>query len=183
MKLLCHVALVPYSVFHGVLSGAGDEFITLQDLSFSFHPKSGREKGGRNEDMGEHTWKGVSGNTENWQWGEFKWRRKVRGKFATERLNQVENVKRTGRKRDRDAWVVKCCGPLPVMLAGFCVTSPQAASPCVFSPCTQMTADINLHTHTHTRTHRNSLLSLHHCYYGNIKAWWHLIFSHFLQLN
>ena len=46
MKLLCHVALVPYSVFHGVLSDAGDEFITFPDLSVSFHPKE-RERRGR----------------------------------------------------------------------------------------------------------------------------------------
>lgn len=44
MKLLCHVALVPYSVYHGVLSGAGDEFIALQDLSFSFHPKERKDE-------------------------------------------------------------------------------------------------------------------------------------------
>lgn len=34
MKLLCHVPVLPYSIFHNILSDASDEFITLQDLFF-----------------------------------------------------------------------------------------------------------------------------------------------------
>lgn len=34
-----------------------------------------------------------------------------------------------------------------------------------------------------TRARTNSLLAAHHSNYGTIKAWWHLIFCHFLRLN
>jgi len=114
-------------------------------------------KGGQNKDTVEYMkrWKVTLRNLGF----DISWIKNVseresqRRKKRTKKWQKKCQEKRRGGNRVRHSVAVKCRGPLPVMLADFCATSPVSCQPLCFLACTQMTADINLrHTHTHTIT-------------------------------